>query len=119
MITVVIAPLTVTMVFTLRIWPLSFRLRSVVYCKPCLLRSRGTRRPMLHTSTLLSLQPTSAMTTGYIFHVENPVRVGYLQIVDRSGHPSRDDRLIQSFTVARILYTTSYVRLVKVWGYSC
>ncbi|PBK82987.1 hypothetical protein ARMGADRAFT_682445 [Armillaria gallica] len=119
MITVVIAPLTVTMVFTLRIWPLSFRLRSVVYCKPCLLRSRETRRPMLHTSTLLSLRPTSAMTTGYIFHVENPVTVGYLQTIERSGHPSCDGRLnrpIQSFTVA---YSTSYVRLVKVWGYSC
>ncbi len=44
--------LTVTVVFTLRTWPLSLCLRSVVYF---ILRSRRTRRPMFHTSTLLSL----------------------------------------------------------------
>ncbi|KAG7443751.1 uncharacterized protein BT62DRAFT_921696 [Guyanagaster necrorhizus] len=76
---------------------------------------------------------TGAITTGYVFRVENPATVSYLQRIGRTGHlvtarvsmnPSRDaslsryDRLLQSLFVtgvpATLLYLLSPVLTVVV-----
>ncbi|KAG7443747.1 uncharacterized protein BT62DRAFT_902027 [Guyanagaster necrorhizus] len=64
-----------------------------------------------------------AITTGYVFRVENPATVSYLQRIGRTGHlvtarvsnPSRDaklsphNRLVQSFFVAGVPATLLYL----------
>ncbi|KAK0472533.1 hypothetical protein IW261DRAFT_1611603 [Armillaria novae-zelandiae] len=81
------------------------------------------------------LPTTGAMTTGYVFHVENPATVRYLQTIGCTGHlvtarvspnPSLDNelspanRLIQSFTVAgtapSLLYLLCPVLTISVFA---
>ncbi|PBK68171.1 hypothetical protein ARMSODRAFT_958314 [Armillaria solidipes] len=76
---------------------------------------------------------TGSITNGYVFRVENPATVSYLQRIGRTGHlvaaqvsmhPSRDtslslyDRLVQSFFVtgvpATLLYLLSPILTVVV-----
>ncbi|PBK82997.1 hypothetical protein ARMGADRAFT_1089743 [Armillaria gallica] len=61
---------------------------------------------------------TSAMTTGYIFHVENPVTVGYLQIIERSGHPSCDNlhlNLLRSIGEGLVLLVLINAVVIILW----
>ncbi|SJL15595.1 uncharacterized protein ARMOST_19097 [Armillaria ostoyae] len=65
---------------------------------------------------------TGAMTTGYIFRVENPATVYYLQSIGVTGHlvtahvyPSKQKTLFQSFSVpANLLYALCPVLTIVV-----
>ncbi len=58
---------------TLRIWPLSFRLIFV-----------SSNRVTFETAGLLSNR--DELCDAYVFHIENPVPVGYLQTIELSRH---------------------------------